>query len=385
MMRVKLAVSILIALMSATAIFARRPSGPSTEYQIKLPLGVPFDAWNYFVPKDNPMTAEKVELGKDLFFDKTLSADGSVSCSTCHVPERAFTDGKTVAEGIHGRKGTRNAPTLLDAMFDAGQFWDGRAETLESQVAQPLVNPDEMGNGSVQEVVERVSDSAGYRDRFQRVFGGRVSIDGIERAISAYERTLVSGNSPLDRYLSGNRSALNDAARRGMSVFTGKARCTVCHNFNAVFGSNQSFPFLTDQMYHNTGVSVNDPAYASLVQRAVEIAKHGASKKELEQLSRDPQASSLGRFIVTGNVLDVGAFKTPSLRDVELTAPYFHDGSAQTLEDVVKFYVKGGGRNPNIDWELQPIKLSEQEQADLVEFLKSFTSDDTRRLTGKKQ
>jgi cytochrome c peroxidase len=350
-------------------------------FEIKLPVGVPYEVWSYFIPKDNPMTAAKVSLGKDLFFDKRLSADGTVSCSTCHEPKYAFTDGKAVAEGIHGRKGARSAPTLLNAIFNSGQFWDGRVESLEAQVKLPLINPDEMGNASHDEVVTRLKSMPEYAGRFQQVFGAPVTIESVARAIAAFERTLVSGNSPFDRYMSGDREALTESARRGMFLFNGKARCTVCHNFVGNFTTTQSFPFFSDQMYHNTGVAAADAqGYLKLSDNAASVARSGASVSALAQLAKDPGASALGRFIVTGSTLDIGAFKTPSLRDVELTAPYFHDGSVKTLPEVVKFYVKGGIRNPNRDWELQAVNLSDQEQADLVEFLKSLTSDDTRRI-----
>jgi cytochrome c peroxidase len=349
-------------------------------FEIKLPVGVPYEVWSYFIPKDNPMTAAKVSLGKDLFFDKRLSADGTVSCSTCHDPKYAFTDGKAVAEGIHGRKGSRSAPTLLNAIFNSGQFWDGRVESLEAQVKLPLINPDEMGNASHDEVVNRLKSMLEYTGRFEQVFSAPVTIESVARAIAAFERTLVSGNSPFDRYMSGDREALSESARHGMFLFNGKARCTVCHNFVGNFTSTQSFPFFSDQMYHNTGVAASDAeAYLKLSDKAASLARGGASPASLGQLAKDPGASALGRFIVTGSTLDIGAFKTPSLRDVELTAPYFHDGSIKTLAEVVKFYVKGGNRNPNRDWELQAVNLSDQEQADLVEFLKSLTSDDTRR------
>src|SRR5262249_31167827 len=350
------------------------------DFRIDLPLGVPFDLWNYFIPNDNPMTEAKVALGRELFFDKRLSADGSLSCSTCHDPHFAFTDGKALPEGIHGRKGTRRATTLLIAMLNAGQFWDGRVESLEEQASHPLVNPDEMGNPSTDAVVARLSALAEYSARFQQVFGGPVTRDKIGKAIAAFERTLVSGDSPFDRYMTGNRDALSGPARQGMLLFNGKARCSVCHTFTGVFKANQSFPFFTDQMYHNTGIAVNEPGFDGLARQAAALAKRGAGKAELNRLAAEPGAGALGRFLVTGNVMDIGAFKTPSLRDVELTAPYFHDGSAKTLDEVVKFYVKGGSNNPYRDWQLEPIRLSEQERSDLVEFLKSLTSDGIRRL-----
>jgi cytochrome c peroxidase len=366
----------------AAMVFARtgRASAGGEAFEIKLPVGMSYEVWNYFIPKENPMTREKVELGKDLFFDKRLSADGSVSCSTCHDPKYAFTDGKSVAEGIHGHKGTRSAPSILNAVFNSGQFWDGRVESLEAQAMLPMINPDEMGNSSSDDVTARLASSPDYTRRFQQVFGGPVTADAISKAIAAFERTLVSGNSPFDRYMAGDHSALSESARRGMFLFSGKARCTVCHNFLANFTTTQSFPFFSDQMYHNTGVAAADASYLELSNRAASVARQGAPANVLRALAGDRSAAPLGRFLVTGNSLDIGAFKTPTLRDCELTAPYFHDGSLKTLAEVVKFYVKGGNRNPNRDWELQAVNLTEQEQAELVEFLKSLTSDDTRKM-----
>jgi len=380
---IRLAIVFAFSMFVASTRMARvtivtADSGAS--FRIDLPLGIPLDLWNYFIPTDNPMSEAKVALGRELFFEKRLSADGSVSCAVCHDPRFGFTDGKAAPEGIHGRKGTRSAPTLLNAMFNAGQFWDGRVESLEEQARQPLVNPDEMGNASIDEVVARLESIPEYKTRFQEVFGGPVNIGSLGKAIAAFERTLVSGNSAFDRYMAGNRDALSDSARQGMLLFNGKARCSVCHTFAGVFAVSQSFPFFTDQMYHNTGVATNGRSFDELSRKAAALAKAGSDRKELERLAREPEAGSLGRFLVTGNAMDIGAFKTPSLRDVELTAPYFHDGSAKTLEEVVEFYLKGGKDNRYRDWQLEPIRLSDQERAELVEFLKSLTSDSIKRL-----
>jgi cytochrome c peroxidase len=347
-------------------------------FEMKLPRGIPPDLWAYFVPNDNPMTHPKVELGRKLFFDPRLSADGKISCATCHDPKLAFTDGKRVAEGIRGRLGTRNSPSLLNSMFNTGQFWDGRAVTLEEQAILPLTNPDEMGNESLAEVVARIGAMSEYAAAFRQVFGGPVSSDRIAKAIAAYERTLVSGDSPMDRYIAGDTEAMSESARRGLGLFRGKARCGICHSFNLNFGTGASFPFLTDGNYRNTGVAANFSGFDELAKRAMAASRDQTGRATAE-LAGHQQAGHLGRFVVSGNTLDVGAFRTPSLRNLGLTAPYFHDGSAATLEDVVKFYVKGGNTNLNRDWQLEPVPLSESEQADLVEFLKASTSDDARR------
>jgi cytochrome c peroxidase len=260
-------------------------------------------------------------------------------------------------------------------MFSSGLFWDGRAESLEEQAVMPLVNPDEMGNQTHEQVVARVRALPEYQELFKQAFGGLVTIDSIGKAIAAYERTLVSGNSLLDKYLAGDREAMSESARSGMALFRGKARCSVCHTFNHTFAS---FPFLTDMNYRNTGVAVNLSDFNALARRAIQIARND-SRALRNLILNQVGASALGRFTFTGNTLDIGAFRTPSLRNVELTAPYFHDGSAATLMDVVKFYIKGGQENPNRDWQLEPVDLTESEQRDLVEFLKALTSEDAKQ------
>ncbi|HSF25569.1 MAG TPA: cytochrome c peroxidase [Blastocatellia bacterium] len=357
------------------------PPAEAAGFDAQLPLGIPRDVWAYFVPKDNPMTAAKVELGRKLFFDTRLSADGTISCATCHDPARAFADGKRVAEGIGGRRGERNSPTLLNAMFNASQFWDGRAGSLEEQAPMPLTNPDEMGNVSHDQVIARLAAVPEYVSEFREAFSASPSIDLVARAIASFERLLVSGNSPLDRYLAGDVNALSDPARNGLMLFRSKARCGVCHSFNQAFAAFATFPFLTDMNYRNTGVAANYREFDPLGRQAMTAARD-ESGAALRELAKRERASELGRFVVTGNVLDIGAFRTPSLRNVELTAPYFHDGSVDTLAEVVRFYVKGGIANPTRDWQLDPVALDEAEQRDLVEFLKALTSDDARRMNG---
>ena len=376
---VKLAVIGVLAVLMPALVRASDSSVGSSSFEIKMPFGIPIELWTYFVPNDNPITTAKVELGRKLFFDARLSADGKVSCASCHEPGRAFTDGRKVAEGIGGRLGTRNSPTLLNAMFSTGQFWDGRAGTLEEQAKLPLTNLDEMGNRSLDEALAKIAMVPEYVGGFQQVFGGAVTMDGFAKAVAAFERTLVSANSPLDRYLAGDLNALSEPARNGLILFRSKARCGVCHAFNQNFAAFASFPFFTDGNYRNTGVAVNFSGFNALARQAMAAARHDSGDATLA-LSKHERAGELGRFLMTRNTLDVGAFRTPSLRNVELTAPYFHDGSAATLEDVVRFYVKGGNENPNRDWQLEPVSLTEGEQRDLVEFLKALTSDDARRL-----
>ncbi len=376
---IKLAVIGLLAVLTPALVRASDSPVGSSSFEIRMPLGIPLDLWTYFVPNDNPVTAAKVELGRKLFFDARLSADGKVSCASCHDPGRAFTDGRKVAEGIGGRLGRRNSPTLLNSMFSAGQFWDGRAGTLEEQAKMPLTNIDEMGNRSLDEVVTKIAAVPEYVRGFQQVFGGAVTIDGFARAVATFERTLVSANSPLDRYLEGDLNSLSESARNGLILFRTKARCGVCHVFNQNFAAFATFPFFTDGNYRNTGVAMNFSGFSSLARRAV-AASRDESGNAVAALLKQERAGELGRFMTTGNTLDVGAFRTPSLRNVELTAPYFHDGSAATLEDVVRFYVKGGNENPNRDWQLEPVPLTNVEQRELFDFLKALTWHAALRL-----
>lgn len=283
-----------------------------------------------------PLTTEKSTLGKRLFFDKRLSHDGTVSCATCHDPASAFASGEAVAIGVREQKGTRNAPTLLNSAFSKIYFWDGRAATLEEQAKHPLLNPSEMGMKNEAALVERVSAIDEYRKNFQRVFPREgITLDTIAIAIAAFERTLVSNNSPFDRFISGDRNAISAAQKRGWELFKGKAACIECHSFSS------ASPFFTDFKFYNTGIGFTEP----------------------------------GRYLVTKNLKDIGAFKTPALRDIELTRPYMHNGSVNTLLDVVKFYNQGGEKNPNLNEKLRPLNLSDEEMSELVEFMRALTSD----------
>ena len=205
----------LVAIVGAAR--ETRSSGLLTDFvRFVIPLGLPADVWDYYIPKDNPLTEEKIELGRQLFFEKRLSADGNISCATCHDPQLAFTDGKKVAEGIGGRRGTRNSPTILNALFYPGMFWDGRADRLEDQARLPLTNPLEMGNESIETVIARVRAAPEFVSAFQRVFGGEPTIARLAQAVAAYERTLIAGDSAFDRFAAGNQNAIGaEAKRRG--------------------------------------------------------------------------------------------------------------------------------------------------------------------------
>ncbi len=342
-----------------------------------IPLGLPADTWDYYVPRNNQLIPAKIELGRKLFFDARLSSDGKVSCSSCHDPKLAFTDGKAVAEGISGRRGARNSPTILNATFNAGQFWDGRADTLEDQAIQPLINHLEMGNQSYDEVVKRLRAIPEYVAEFKSVFGGEVKIELIGKAIAAYERTLVSGDSPFDRFMAGDQSAISEAAKRGFALFRGKARCSRCHTFS------DALPFFSDFNYHNTGVAANHPNFDKLSRRAYEVIETDRAKEVIDKLAAEDGGQELGRVLVSYQVFDIGSYRTPSLRNIALTAPYFHDGSAKTLADVVRFYNEGGRQNINREWDLNALALTVDEQRDLVAFLESLTGISRSTISGK--
>ena len=284
------------------------------------------------VPADNPQTEAKVALGAQLFFDPRLSADGTISCATCHDPDKAWANHDPVDTGIEGRKGTRNSGTILDAAYMDFQFWDGRARTLEEQALGPIHNPAEMGE-TLENVVRKLDAIEGYRRQFNVVFGTGVTTDGIAKAIAAFERSVLSGPSPYDRYLAGDKSAMSAEAIRGLRIFNGKAKCKTCHGG----------PMLSDQGFHNIGVGMDRPR------------------------------PDIGREAVTNEPKDRGRFKTPTLRNVALTWPYMHDGSEKTLADVVAFYNRGGLPNPNLDIFVMPLELTGDEQKDLVAFLEALT------------
>ena len=313
---------------------------PAKSVGVEIPIGISESLWAQRIPKDNPLSREKIALGRSLYFDKRLSIDGTVSCATCHDPALAFTDGNVVAVGGRETRGTRNAPTLLNTVFNQIFFWDGRARTLEEQVKHPLLSSSEMGMTSEKELVTRLAAIPEYQKQFKQIFNSDgLTIDTVAKAIAAYERTLLSGNSPFDRFMSGRRAAISDAQKRGWELFKGKARCSECHTYSP---DNQ---FFTDFQFHNTGVG----------------------------------AGELGRFAVSLQPSDTGAFKTPTLRDLELTAPYMHDGSLKTLIDVVQFYNRGGSANRYLDKRMRPLELSDAEVNDLVQFLRALTSDDVLR------
>ena len=298
--------------------------------EIRLPLGL--DLYRP-IPEDNPITPEKVKLGKKLFGDKLLSRDRSLACKGCHLPKKAFTDGRAKAVGVYGRKGPRSVPTLVNRAYGRAFFWDGRTSTLEEQVVKPIESESEM-DMTLGEAVDRLKRKSRYRKMFQQAFQREPNGEDLARALASYVRTIYSGDSPFDRYIYGKRGALTDQQRRGLRIFRGKANCTACH-----IG-----PTFSDEEFHNTGVAW-----------------------------RDGKLQDEGRFAITGEAELKGAFKTPTLREVARTAPYMHDGSLATLQDVINFYSDGGRKNPHLDEEIKPRNLTSQEKQDLLAFLQSLT------------
>lgn len=319
--------TVLFAFVGHASLIAA--DGGGAGFAFKVPNGLK----ELTIPKDNPLTAEKIELGKLLFFDPRLSVDNSVSCATCHNPKFGWSNGEAVATGVRGQKGGRSAPTIINSAYQAFQFWDGRALHLEGQALGPIQNPIEM-DLKLEELVAKLNKIDGYRTRFQKVFGTDVTSDGIAKALASFERTILCGDAPYDRFKAGDEKALSPAAQRGMKVFFNKGHCSSCHS-----GHN-----FTDGAFHNLGVGI-----------------HGKD-------------ADVGRFSETKQDGDRGSFKTPTLREIARSAPYMHDGSLKTLEEVVDYYDKGGTTNPQLDEEIFALTLTAQEKADLVTFLKEGLS-----------
>ena len=310
------------------------------------------------VPLTNPQTPEKIELGKKLFFDRRLSGDGTMSCATCHNPEQAFTDGLDISLSYPTTKNWRNSPTLIDVAFHKSFFYDGRASTLEDQALFPMMSAFEM-NKNLDYLEEQIRVVPGYADSFRRVFGGDVTKERIAMAIAAFERTLISFDSPLDRYLTGDKSALSEEAKKGYEIFEGKGKCADCHN-----GVN-----LSDDKFYALNVPENpvlldDPRVTATMRFVAKVYHY----EDYKHLKEDP-----GRFLITKKKEDWKAFRTPSLREISKTAPYMHNGVFKNLDEVIDFFDEGGGRGNKV---LRPLKLTPEEK----KYLKTFLVE---ALTGK--
>lgn len=282
-------------------------------------------------PDDNPQTAAKVQLGGELFFDKDLSGNGTISCASCHDPAKGYSDGRPLSIGFAGKTLPRHSPTLLNAVYNPTQFWDGRASSLEEQARVPITSPFEMNLAGEAQLIRRLGTNAHYLAEFRAIFNGFPDLKNVSMALAAYERTLVTPNSRFDRYVAGDKQALTPQEKNGLVLFIAKARCSRCHNG----------PNFSDGQFHNLGVSKGDA----------------------------------GRFEVTKITADRGAFKTPGLRNVVTHPPYMHDGSLSTLEAVIDYYDRGGNDDPNKSKLLTPLELTADEKRALLAFLNTLTGD----------
>jgi len=355
-------------------------AGPLADPRSQDQVGFPVDLTRSVIPPGSPLTPAVVALGEKLFFDSRLSGDGTVACATCHDPARAFTDGRPVSIGIAGRAGQRNAPAILNALYNKTQFWDGRVNTLEEQAALPITNPFEMGAASVRDAIANIASDADYQRQFAQAFGRDVNERDLLTAIATYERTLASFGSPFDRFIAGDQNAMTDAAKRGWESFNTKARCNLCH---ALTDNQRDVTVFTDNDFHNIGIGIIRHRVVPLaVQAERELAQ--GHLQDIDRAAIESETSVLGRFLITKKEADIASFKTPDLRNVLVTAPYFHDGSQQTLWDAVDHYNKGDGlANPWLDEDIQPLALTEPEIDDLVAFLASLTSPQYEELREK--
>ena len=348
--------------------------------QVELPVGLKAGANNVYIPEDNPLTRAKIELGRQLYFDRRLSVDGTVSCADCHHPDEGYARHTQFGEGIQGLTGNRNSPVSFNRIVSRAQFWDGRAATLEDQAIGPIANPIEMGN-THDVCVQTLKDIDGYTVQFEKIFNDGVTIENVGKAIASFERAIVTGPSPYDYYeplaafekqfadylaedeieyfeedepelyaqyvklkQASSAHPISESAKRGYALFfSERVNCTKCHS-----GAN-----FTDEQYHNLGVGM------------------------------DADEPDVGRYAETKEDKDFGAFKTPTIRNIVDTAPYMHDGSQETLEEVVEWYNKGGHKNPHLSADIKPLELTEQEKADLVAFMKACTGDFPKVETGR--
>lgn len=326
-------------------------------------------------------TARQAALGAQLFFDRRLSLNRTISCAMCHVPEQGFTVIElATAVGIEGRTVKRNAPTLLNIAFLDTLFHDARESRLEHQVWNPLLAHNEMGNPSIGYVIDNLSAWPEYQGLFAAAFGTEPTMETIGQALAAYQRTLVAGGSAFDRwYYSGDKNALSTEAQRGFEVFRGKGRCSACH----VVG--EKYALFTNQRLHNTGIGFRASMERTPGRRKVEVAPGTYVEYELSAVAEaaEEPPNDLGRYEVTEDPADRWKFRTPSLRNVELTAPYMHNGALSTLAEVIDFYNQGGIANELLDPLIQPLNLDQQERADLLSFLESLTSPAVSSLVAR--
>ena len=348
-------------------------AGPLAQPRSLHQVGLPAAQTPAAIPADNPQTPEKIALGQKLFFDGRLSADGTVACASCHNPALAFTDGRPTSIGIYGHVGERNAPTILNALYNTTQFWDGRVQTLEEQAALPLINPIEMGQSSLDAAVAQIAALGEYQQAFRGVFGRPPNGPDLLCSLASYERTQLSFDAPFDRFIAGDQNAVDDAATRGWELFNTRGRCNKCH---ALTEDRRDVTFFTDHDFHNIGIGIIRHNVVALARQAEQLINSGDTAA-IDRAAIQTDLSALGRFLITKKEPAIASFKTPTLRNVLVTGPYFHDGSQETLWDVMDHYNKGDGvQNPYLDEDIQPLALQESDIDDLVAFLASLTSAD---------
>lgn len=311
------------------------------------------------VPEDNPLTPEKVELGKRLFFDARLSGDGSLACVSCHLPDQGWTTNTPLSPAYPTSMERRNSQTLINVAYNEALLWDGRAGALEKQALGPIQNPLHM-NQSLDLLVEKLKAVPEYVEQFQKVFGTSVSPEGLGKALAAFERTLITRDAPFDRHMGGDRQAMSESALQGMELFRGKARCILCHNG----------PNFTDNQFHNLGVPDAPLLSHPLVQASIRFDAKRMNVQEYQQVRQD-----WGRYLVTKAEKDKGAFKTPTLRNVTQRDPYMHNGVFQSLEEIIGFYDRGGGAVSGKSPLVQALGLTAQEKRDLLTFLQALTGE----------
>jgi len=344
-----------------------------TPVSLATPLGLP----PLVIPASNPLTQEKIDLGRRLFMDRRLSHNNTQSCGMCHVPEQGFTSHELgSAVGIEGRSHRRNSPTIFNVGYQHSLFVDGREPHLEDQIWGPLLTRNEMDMPAIGYVVEKVRQLPEYKGMFEAAFNGPVTAERLGQALASYERTLISGNSRFDRwYFGGEKNALNAMEQRGFQVFMGKGRCVTCHSMG------EKSALFTDHKFHNTGLGWERTMFPERTSYRVQLAPNVFVNVNAQHLkSFEPPMPDVGRYEITFNPKDSWAYKTPMLRNVELTSPYMHDGSLQTLEEVVDFYDKGGIDNPEKSPLIVRLNLTPDEKTALVAFLKSLTGDNVAAL-----
>jgi cytochrome c peroxidase len=347
-------------------------SSPLIPVLLGLPGPVP-------TPPDNPLTPEKIALGRQLFFDRRLSPNDTMSCAMCHVPTQGFTVNETrLAVGMNGQSTKRNPPALFNVAYLRVLFHDGREFTLEDQIIGPLTNPVEMANPSIGYVINKIRKLPGYEQQFQKTFGEGVNVATLGKALASYERTLLSANSPFDRWYFGkDETAVSTEVKTGFKIFSGKGQCITCHTVT------KEAALFTNQGFHNTGA-----AHLQLVpEKSVAVDLGGGLKVQMPRTQVNevltPPEQDRGRYEITLDPTDLWRYRTPSLRNVALTAPYMHNGALLTLEAVIDYYDRGGTKSEGQDPKVSPLHLTKDEKLALLAFLQSLTGDNVQALAAE--